>query len=143
MNKQTFLKLVLLAISIYHLFLGLAPFLSDVLTVQLARSVFGLKLEMTSQLSYIVKLLGVYAMVFGFVCGVAAFNPAKYRALLNIIILLYIFRVVNKLAFMGKFAQAFDAPVQRIWIDIALLAFFGLAVLLLKPRNALADAKPA
>jgi hypothetical protein len=143
MTKQLFLKLILIAISLYHLFLGLAPFLSDALTVQLARSVFGLKLEMTSQLSYIVKLLGVYAMVFGFVCGVAAFNPVKYRALLNVIILLYIFRVVNKIAFMGKFSQAFDATPARVWLDIGLLAFFGLAVLVLKPRATLTDAKPA
>jgi hypothetical protein len=143
MTRQLFLKLVLIAIAVYHLFLGLAPFLSDALTVQLARSVFGLKLEMTSQLSYIVKLLGVYAMVFGFVCGVAAFNPVKYRPILNIIILLYVFRIVNKFAFMDNFSKAFDAAPSRVWSDIVLLAFFGMAVLLLKPRNTAADARPA
>lgn len=143
MTKQLLLKLVLVAIAAYHLFLGLAPFLSNDVTVQLARSVFGLKIEMTSQVGYIVKLLGVYAMVFGFVCGVAAFNPVKYGAILNIIILLYIFRVVNKIAFMGNFSKAFDATPSRVWGDIALLLFFGMAVLLLKPRGSAPDGKPA
>lgn len=142
MNKRLFLKIVLLMISAYHLFLGLAPFLSDALTVQLAQSVFGLKLNMTEQLGYVVKLLGVYAMMFGLICGLAAFNPEKYRAVLNLIVLLYIFRVLNKLAFMGKFAQAFDTPLSRVWTDIALLAFFGLAVLFLKPWGRMPAVKP-
>jgi hypothetical protein len=143
MNKQLLLKLVLIMISLYHFFLGLAPFLSDALTVQLARSVFGLKLDMTEQMGYIVKLLGVYAMVFGLVCGVAAFNTEKYRAILNIVFFLYLFRVLNKLAFMGKFAQAFDATPARVWGDIALLALFGLAVLFLKPWGRVTIPKPA
>ncbi|MCI0743775.1 MAG: hypothetical protein L0Y58_00065 [Verrucomicrobia subdivision 3 bacterium] len=143
MNKQLFLKAVLIMISLYHCFLGLAPFLSDALTVQLARSVFGLKLEMTNQMGYIVKLLGVYAMVFGLVCAVVAFNTEKYRALLNIVFFLYLFRVLNKLAFMGKFTQAFDASPSRVWSDIVLLAFFGLAVLLLKPRSPVPTPKAA
>lgn len=143
MKTQFLLKIVLFAISAYHLFLGLAPLLSDNITVQLAESVFGLKLEMTAQLSYMLKLLGVYAFVFGLICGVAAFNPERYRPLLYVIVLLYVFRVLNKFAFIGQFAQAFNAPASKVWIDIVLLSMFGAAVLLLMPRPQTPESKPA
>lgn len=134
MNKLTGLKIVLAMICIYHIALGLAAFASDDLTVQVAKGMFGLNLEMTPQLSYIVQLLGVYAIIFGVVAGMVALDPVKHQVLLNVVVILYGLRILNKFISMNQFEQAFGASMAKVWIDVVLLAAFGVAVLLLKPR---------
>jgi hypothetical protein len=135
MNKLSLLKLVLALIAIYHLVLGLATFVSDDLTARLAWQLFGLNLEMTPQLSYIVQLLGVYAITFGVLTAFVARDPLAHRAMLNVVLILYVLRIVNKFLSMGEFTQAFNASTTRIWTDLVLLAFFGAAVLLLRPAS--------
>jgi len=134
MNKQLFLKIVLWLICLYHVFMGVAAFLSEDMAVWLADVVFGISLPVTPQISYLAKLLGVYVVVFGLMVAVAAFDPARHLSLLNIVIILYALRILNKLVFADLFTTAFAAPPYRTWLDIAMLAAFGGGVLLLKPR---------
>lgn len=140
MNKITGLKVVLAMICIYHVVLGLATFVSGDLTVKLAKTIFGLNLEMTPQMSYIVQLLGVYAIVFGVVAGMAALDPLKHPVLLNVIVLLYALRIMNKLLSMNQFQQAFGASMTKVWTDIVLLAAFGVAVVALRPGRSMSSA---
>ena len=135
MTRIAALRSVLAMISIYHVVLGLAAFVSDDMAVTLARSIFGLNLEMTPQLSYIVQLLGVYAIVFGLITGLAAADPLRYPVMLNVIVVLYALRVLNKILSMGEFEEAFAASMTRVWTDVLLLAAFGIAVLLLRPKR--------
>lgn len=135
MNKLSILRIVLAMIAIYHVVLGLATFVSDDLTTRLAWQLFGLHLDMTPQLSYIVQLLGVYAITFGVFTAYVARDPFANRAMLNVIVILYVLRVVNKFLSMGEFTQAFNASMTRVWTDVVLLAFFGAAVLLLRPAT--------
>jgi hypothetical protein len=71
----------------------------------------------------------------------AAVAPERHATLLNLVVLLYALRVLNKLVFSELFAQAFSAPPARTWVDVAMLLAFGLSVALLKPRTATAGAK--
>jgi hypothetical protein len=136
MSKRLALQIVLWAICLYHVVLGGGAFLSEDVAAWLAELLFSIKLEPTPQLSYVVKLLGVYALVFGLVSGTAALAPERHPTLLNLVIALYALRVLNKLVFSELFTRAFAAPPARTWIDIAMLTAFGLAVALLKPRKA-------
>jgi hypothetical protein len=138
MTKRLALQIVLGMICLYHLFLGVCGFLSQDVAVWLADLAFGIKLEVTPQLSYIVKLLGIYAILFGLMTAIAARAPERHPTLLNLIILLYVLRVVNKLVFSSLFAQAFGVHPARTWIDIAMLFGFGLAVALLRLRPTVA-----
>lgn len=135
MNKTAALRVVLAMICIYHVVLGLAAFVSDAMAVTLARSIFGLNLDMTPQLSYIVQLLGIYAITFGIITGIMAADPLRYPVMLNVIVVLYVLRVVNKFLSMGQFEQAFGASMSRVWTDVVLLAAFGTAVLVLRPKQ--------
>jgi hypothetical protein len=134
MNKQLFLKVVLWLICLYHIFMGAGAFLSEDIAVWLADVAFGIKLQVTPQISYLAKLLGVYVVVFGLMVAVAAHDPARHPSLLNIVIILYGLRILNKLVFADLFTTAFAAPPYRAWLDIAMLAAFGGTVLLLKPQ---------
>jgi hypothetical protein len=135
MTRIPALRVVLAMICIYHVGLGLAAFVSDAMAVSLARSIFGLNLDMTPQLSYIVQLLGVYAIVFGLITGFMAADPLRYPVMLNVVVVLYVLRVLNKFLSMGQFEQAFGASMTRVWTDVVLLAAFGTAVLVLRPRQ--------
>jgi hypothetical protein len=139
MNRQFLLKVVLWSICVYHVFLGVGAFLSESWAVRLADAVFGMTVQPTPQLSYIVKLLGVYALVFGLMAGIAAREPRRHLSLLNVIVLLYVCRFLNKVFQVDLFTAAFDASPQRTWLDVALLAAFGAAVFFLKPRGTTAE----
>jgi len=134
MSRLSGLKIVLILIAIYHVGLGLAGFMSEDLTVRVARAVFGLNLNMTPQLSYIAQLLAVYALVFGLIVAMVARDPVKHRSLIPIVVILYILRVLNKFISMGQFERGFGASMTKVWTDVALLAAFGVAVFLLKPK---------
>jgi hypothetical protein len=136
MKKRLALQAVLLAICLYHVVLGVGAFLSEDVAKRLAEILFSVRLELTPQLDYVVKLLGIYAFMFGLMTAVAARAPERHPVLLNLVIVLYACRILNKLVFADLFTRAFAAPPARAWIDVAMLAAFGLAVALLKPRGA-------
>jgi hypothetical protein len=141
MSKRFALQLVLWSICIYHIVLGACGFLSEDVAVRLADLLFSVKVEPTPQVSYLVKLLGIYAVLFGLMTATAAVAPERHPTLLNLVVLLYALRVLNKLVFSDLFVQAFAAPPARTWVDIAMLLAFGLAVALLKPRTTAAGGK--
>ena len=132
MNKRAVLRATLMMICAYHVILGLAAFLDESTAKWLANLVFGITLEPTPQLSYIVKLLGVYVVTFGLVAGVASKAPEKHPLLLNLIVVLYLLRIANKVAFSSLFTTAFASAPERVWIDLILLAGFGGTVAALK-----------
>ena len=133
MNRDAMLKLVLWAIALYHLVLGGGAFLSAALAQQIAKSIFGIDLVLDPAMAFVVKVLGVYAIIFAVVVLVAAANPARYRVLLNVIVLLYALRIVTKLAFKTQYVTGLHIATPRVWIESALLAAFGIAVWALRP----------
>jgi hypothetical protein len=128
------LKIVLWLIALYHIILGVAAFVSLPLTLWLAQALFGVSVELTPQASYIIRLLGVYVLAFGVLVAMLALDPSKHSSLLAVVAILYVCRILNKIVFMDLFATAFGATLTRGWIDVAMLAGFGVAVLLLWPR---------
>ncbi|MGA2254988.1 MAG: hypothetical protein ABSG53_10025 [Thermoguttaceae bacterium] len=136
MNQETrlrSLKFVLALISVYHIALGVVPFMSPDLAVQVSSSVFGMTLVVTPQLLYIAKLLGIYAFIFGIVVLLVAKNPEKHRGLIYVIVLLYAARIINRIMFIHGFMEAFQTTAFRAWSDVVLLAVFAAAVILLRP----------
>ncbi len=136
MNQATglkALKVVLTLIGVYHIGLGVVPFISQELAVQAASSVFGMTLVVTPPLLYIAKLLGIYAFVFGIVVLLVAQNPQKHGGMIYVIILLYAARIVNRVLFIQGFMDAFQATAFRAWSDVVLLAVFAAALIVLRP----------
>lgn len=133
MDRLELLRIVLYLIAAYHLLLGAGGLLSTDTATKLARDLFGMELEVTPQSAYLTRLLSVYALAFGYFAGVAAADPSRNPALLDGIVLLYTLRIGLKLGSLKVYEEAFRASASRVWADAALLALFGLSVLLLKP----------
>jgi ABC-type xylose transport system permease subunit len=133
MNQDLGLKIVLWLIALYHLVLGTGAFLSAGLAQRVAKSIFGIQLTLDPAMSFVVKVLGIYAIVFGIIVLVAAADPVRYRVLLDIVVVLYALRIVNKLVFKKDYVGGLHIATPRVWTESALLAGFALAVWVLKP----------
>ena len=134
--KQKYLKIVLAVISVYHIFLGILAYLSGQWAVGIAKIVFGMTFSVNDQLLYVTKLLGIYALVFGIFAAMAAANPQKYRHVVEIGILLYVLRLINRLVFAGQIQQAFQVSTSSMLVEVLLIIFFGLALWMLRPKQA-------
>jgi hypothetical protein len=134
MNKEAALKVVLWAIALYHVVLGGGAFLSAGAAEQIAQSLFGITLTLDPAMAFVVKVLGVYAITFGVVTAIAARDPVRHRVLLNVIVFLYVLRILNKLLFKTEYVTGLEISSTRVWVESALLAVFGLAVFVLRPR---------
>jgi hypothetical protein len=132
--KNTLLKIILAAISAYHIIFGLFAFLSKDLAVQIGRSVFHMNIVLTDQMGYIINLLGIYAFVFGLFAALAAYRPAKYMHVIYIGIALYAMRLINRLVFAGTVRNAFGVPQSNLWLELILIIFFGVTLYLLRPE---------
>ncbi len=136
MSRQRLLAAVLVVISIYHLFLGGLPFLPADFAARTVKSVFGMTVLVTDQLHYVAKLMGIYMIIFGIFAGIAAKDPVKHRAVINVGVLLYALRLINRLVSAGQVRAAFEIPPVWMWIEVVLLLFFGGALWLLRPKTA-------
>ena len=134
-KKELALKVLLIAIAIYHVFLGMFAFLSDAAAVQIAKIFFGMNIVATPQLSYIAKLLGIYALFFGIFMFIASRNPQQYRAFICGGVALYAVRVINRIIFAGLVTTAFGVSGFAFWMEIVLLAFFGGLLFWLMPKE--------
>jgi hypothetical protein len=135
MSRTTVLQIVLWAICVYHIVLGGGAFLSSTIAEQTARSIFGIALHMDEQTAYVVRVLGVYALTFGLVAGIAATDPVRHRLLLNVVVVLYVLRIVAKLVFKDEAVMGLAYTEGRIYAEAAMLAAFAAAVLFLRPRT--------
>lgn len=133
--KNRLLKIILAVISIYHIAFGLTAFVSKNLAARIARDIFHMNLVLTDQLGYIVGLLAIYAIIFGFFTALATFNPAKYSYVIYVGILLYLLRLINRLIYADVVGDAFGVSNLNLWLEIILIIFFMLALFLLRPHQ--------
>lgn len=132
MTRESVLGIVLWAIALYHVVLGIGAFLSADLARRMARSIFGIDLVLDPAMAFVVKVLGVYAITFGFVAAVAARDPVRYRVLLDVILLLYVLRIANKVLFKSEYVRGLNIAPSRVWVESALLAGFAVAIFVLR-----------
>ncbi len=130
------LPILLGVIGIYHLGLGILPFLPTAFTTRLLFGLFGMVFEVTPQMHYLGQLFGIYAILFGLMALVAARDPYRHRSLVSLIVVLYCLRILNRVFFIFMFMPAFQTTPFRGWLEVVLLAAFGLGVVLLRPRAA-------
>ena len=138
MNRDLGLKAVLWMIAVYHFVMGVGAFLSADLAQKMAHSIFGIDLTLDPATSFIVKVLAVYAITFGEIAMIAARDPMRYRVLLNVVVFLYVLRIVNKIVFKSQYVAGLHIAPTRVWVECVLMAGFALAVYVLRPRTSAA-----
>ena len=127
-NKHTMLRALLWLICAYHVGFGVLANLPSNLMRRCAVALLGINLPADAALDYVIKPFGIYAMTFGVMMGVAAWNPVKNRALISVGVVLFALRILQRLLNLDAMQQAFNIAPSRNLGTIAVVALFGLAL---------------
>jgi predicted anti-sigma-YlaC factor YlaD len=127
-NRHLALRALLWIICVYHVVCGLMANLFPSRIPALAETLAGMKVGAASEFIYLAKPLGIYAIAFGVMMGLAAWNPIKNRALISVGIVLFALRIAQRLAGIDEMQSVFGVSPTRSLVTIALVACFGLAL---------------
>ena len=137
-NKHGVLKAVLWVIAVYHLAFG-AVLLTGFNVDNLAHSVLGATVEISDQVNYMFKPLGVYTIAFGALSLLTALNPTRHRPMLIAIMTLYILRLLNHLLQMNTLHEVFKVPDSASYRSIGILAVIIILLAVFWPREGIAE----
>lgn len=133
-QKHTGLRVLLWVICLYHVACGLVPNLFPGQVQALAERLAGMKIQAEPEFIALAKPFGVYAIAFGVMMGLAAWNPVKNRALISVGIILFALRILQRLAGLEEASQVFGVAPGRSMGMIAVIACFAVALAWLRFR---------
>jgi hypothetical protein len=121
-------------ICVYHVMIGVIAFMPPEVVRGSARVLLGLALPETPALYQVVKSLGVYALVFGVMMGVAAWDPIKNRALISVGVVLFALRIFQRLMNLDALEESFSVSTARNLGTAGVVAVIGGALAWLRWR---------
>jgi hypothetical protein len=107
------LRVLLAGLAAYHLAIGALAVLSYRRTAAAVRALYAAELEGGAQLRYAIRMLGLYALAFGFLLSAAAWEPAAHRHVVLTAALLLIARALMRLALARSVAASFGVSARR------------------------------
>jgi hypothetical protein len=104
---------LLAGLAAYHLAIGALAVLSYRLTAVVVRTLYAATLEEGAQLRYAIRMLGLYALAFGFLLSAAAWEPAVHRHVVLAAAFLLIARGLMRLTLARPLAASFGVSARR------------------------------
>jgi len=133
-NKHITLRGLLWFICAYHIVIGFAANLPPPQASTVAMALLGLHLPDDPALFQVLKPFGIYAMTFGVMMGVAAWNPVKNRALITIGVVLFGLRLLQRLTNLDAVEHSLGVTAARNWATIGTVSCFTLLLAWLRWR---------
>ena len=87
----------------------------------LMAGIYGATVDWTPQFTYILKPLGAFMLTVGLLAGIAATDPARHRAIVNAVAVLFVLRSAQRMIFADETLRAFGITLAR---DVAVASFF-------------------
>lgn len=125
-KKYPLLRGVLCLIGLYHVAFGLAANLPAPQVQAAAAAVLGVRLPAEPALYHVLKPFGIYAIVFGAMMLVAAWNPVKNRALISLGVVLFLLRIGQRLLNLDGVQQDLGVTAARNWATIGTVGVLAL-----------------
>jgi hypothetical protein len=107
------LQVLLAGLAAYHLGIGVLAVLSYRRTAAAVRTLYAAALEEGAQLRYATRMLGLYALAFGFLLSAAAWEPAAHRHVVLAAALLLIARALMRLTLARAVVASFGVSARR------------------------------
>ncbi len=133
------LQIFLWVVCAFHVAIGLGLNVSPAFP-QIMAGYYGAEVNFTPALLYILKPLGVFMLVVGFMAGAAAKNPLGNRAIVYGLVLLFAARGLQRIVFQEEIANAVSIAASR---NIANAAFFLLMAVALAALLRIANQQAA
>jgi hypothetical protein len=128
-HQYPIFRSILWIICIYHVAIAVILNLPADQLKHLLEIVFGTSKPLSTQALFIVRILGIYMLIFGIGMGLAAWNPIKNRALLSCGAILIGIRALQRLLQADYLEEAFGVASERNWIMALILAGFAVVIL--------------
>lgn len=127
-NRHVAVRGLLWVICLYHVGCGLIANLFPDQIPHIAERLAGMKVASVPEFIYLAKPFGLYAMVFGIMMGLAAWNPVKNRALITVGVILFALRIFQRLAGIEEVERVFGVTPARSLAAVGIVACFGIAL---------------
>ena len=127
------LRIVLGVGAVYHILLGLALILFKSHVAEMARLFFRFNLAPTPEIMWIANPFAAYMLAFGLMLGVTASDPARYRPMVFVAVVLFALRGIQRMMFLACGDSALKAlanPTQNI-VHLAVVAAMCMAMVAL------------
>lgn len=133
-TAYTPLRVLLWIVCAYHLAFGIAANLPATHVQLAAAKLLGVHLPDEAAVYHVLKPFGIYAIAFGVMMGVAAWNPIKNRALISIGVILFVLRILQRLLNLDGVQQDLGVSAGRNWTTIATVSALALLLAWLRWR---------
>jgi hypothetical protein len=127
-----FARIMLAFVAVGHLGTALPLLFSGEGGLRIAQAMYGASFEPHPQAVYLVRPLGVFMLALGILQARAAMEPLRYRAVLDVTILVFALRQLQRLLWAPAVFQVFGLTRSRHWIGTGF--FFVILVLLIVAR---------
>ena len=139
MNRLSILRIVLGIICFFHLLLGVLAFAG--LPGQVGSTVaaaYGASIstvDVNPQLQHVIRMLGAYMIAIGVLAALSVLDPFKNRIAIDVLILLFLERVVQRILFATEIRNAFNMTPGRLWFQTGFFLIFPIVLFILRPRS--------
>lgn len=134
-KSYLWLRVLLVMFCIGNVVLGLTALLAGGLAVKAAALFYGANVALNPQVNYVIRMLGAFVFTMGVLGGVAAYNPVKNKAIINVIILLLVIRVLQRIILAKEIFETFGISSGRNLSNIIIFLAIALALFLLRPKS--------
>ena len=124
---------VLLLLAVYHLGMGALSTLAPRGAARLGAALYGVEARETPQLRYGLRMLGLYALAVGTLCGVAATDPPSHRVVIATVAGLQLARALARIGLEAEVTAAFGVSAARNRLNAALLVTEAAILLVALP----------
>lgn len=139
-TTNIWLRILLGVAAVYHVLIGMTGLIMKGRAEELARSLFGINLEFTPGLLWILNPFAAYMIAFGLMLAVTASNPSRFRPLAFVAAALFALRVVQRVVFLAAADDSLKTVVSpgHNVLHLAVVSIMGLLIVILalriKPR---------
>jgi hypothetical protein len=112
-TESELLRVLLAGIAAYHLAIGTVALLSERWTAVVVRRLYGAALDGSPQFRYAVRMLGIYALAFGFLLSIAARDPQAHRPIVLAAAFLLGARALTRMVLAKSIAAGFGVSARR------------------------------
>ena len=96
---------------------------------------YGASLELTPEIGYLIKMLGVFMLGIGILGIFAWINPRRNRGIIIGISILLLIRAFQRVAFSSEIGDIFNVNLRVLWIGTLFYLLLGLLLFFLRPKE--------
>jgi hypothetical protein len=114
--------------------MGLLALVSGKRAIRLGSRLYGASFEPADQFEYALRPLGAFMLALAFLQGMAAWQPWRFKAVIDATLVVLVLRQVQRVLFARQATRAFGIPLRRHWLNVVFFLVQAALLLLARAR---------